>query len=225
MIYLLSQKNSKNYRGFTLVEMLIVLGLFSFIMTLSTGVLYGTQAVNVKLQETQSILDNVNLSMDAMSREIRYGSDFHCGPTVPSALINQEASSTLRKNCSYYSGGGKFLIFKPVDAASSTDRVAYYASTTKNGDVILKDEYVGGATSTYQITANDVKVKSLMFYVVGANSTSDSVPPTSNVYGATDFVQPLITIDLSGETKPVMSDASSTKFIIQLSVSARSLDK
>lgn len=200
--------------------MLIVLGLFSFIMTLATGVLYTTQAINVKLQETQSVLDNVNLSMDAMSREIRYGTNFHCASTL------QEAESSLRKSCSYYNNGGKFLFFKPNDAMHDEDRVAYYASTTQDGDVILKDEYFGsgGAFSNrYQITANDAKIKSLVFYVVGANTTSGS--STMDVGSVRDYVQPLVTMDLSGETKPITSSASSTKFIIQLTVSSRALDK
>lgn len=212
--------HNKKIQGFTLVEMLIVLGLFSFIMTLATGVLYTTQAINVKLQETQSVLDNVNLSMDAMSREIRYGTNFHCASTL------QEAESSLRKSCSYYNNGGKFLFFKPNDAMHDEDRVAYYASTTQDGDVILKDEYFGsgGAFSNrYQITANDAKIKSLVFYVVGANTTSGS--STMDVGSVRDYVQPLVTMDLSGETKPITSSASSTKFIIQLTVSSRALDK
>lgn len=82
-------------KGFTLVEMLVVLGLFSFIMTLATGVLYTTQAINVKLQETQSVLDNVSVSLEIVSRDIRYGSHFHCSTTL------HDSTFLERKNCSY----------------------------------------------------------------------------------------------------------------------------
>lgn len=211
-------------KGFTLVEMLVVLGLFSFIMTLATGVLYTTQAINVKLQETQSVLDNVSVSLEIVSRDIRYGSHFHCSTTL------HDSTFLERKNCSYNdigaNNGGVVLFFKPVDATNEQDRVAYYASTTATGKVILKDEYlVGKATTTYQITADDVKIKSLLFYLVGASSTvfmKDAFDV--DIPGTNDYIQPLITMSVSGETIPLKEGASSTKFIVETSISSRILD-
>lgn len=203
-------------KGFTLVEILVVLGLFSFIMTLATGVLYTTQAVNVKLQETQSVLDNVNLSIETIARDIRYGSDFHCG----TQLLN-ETEIELRKNCSFESHGGNILFFRP-SGGDVDDRVAYYASTTSYGNVILRDEYIGGATSTYQITSNDVDIKSLVYYVVGANTASSSGTDVNDEH---DFEQPLVTLTISGQTIPIETSASSTSFHMQSSISARELDK
>jgi prepilin-type N-terminal cleavage/methylation domain-containing protein len=211
---------SKKRQGFTLVEMLIVLGLFSFMMTLATGVLYTTQAINVKLQETQSILDNVNVSADIIARDIRYGTDFHCASTLG------EAEREKRKSCDYFDAkGGRFLFFKPDDYSNATDRVVYYSSSTPAGNIIFKDEYFGSGgtfSNRYQITANDVKIKSLMYYVVGANSSALTSTDVGDIH---DYEQPLITINLSGETIPVMSNASSTKFSIQSTVAARVLDK
>ena len=222
MSYFPQQNTVIKYRGFTLVEMLVVLGLFSFIMTLATSVLYSTQAINVKLQESQAVLDNLNISMDAMSRDIRYGSDFHCG----ASSTPEELEINLRKNCSYSNltilHGGKVIFFKPSSAGSDSDRVAYYASTTQSGEVILKDEYIGGSTSTYQITADDVKIKSLLFYVEGANTATGV---NVDVDGVHDYAQPLITVTLSGETIPMKQSSSSTTFIMQTSISSRGIDK
>ncbi len=224
MIIKLSQKNSFVVKGFTLVEMLVVLGLFSFIMTLATGVLYTSQAINVKLQETQSILDNVSVSLEIMTRDIRYGSVFHCDTSLNVANFRE------RRGCSYddlgVNNGGVVLFFKPVDANNSNDRVAYYASTTQTGKVILKDEYFSGkATTTYQITADDVKIKSLLFYVVGASSTSLAKDEGGvEIPDSNDYIQPLITLSVSGETIPIKEKASSTKFIVETSISSRVLD-
>ena len=222
MIFLFSQIKLRKTKGFTLVEMLIVLGLFSFIMTLATGVLYTTQAINTKLQETQAVLDNVNISMDIMTRDIRYGYDFHCGETPTS----DEASMSLRKSCSYSnigaSHGGRILYFKPTDAESDSDRVSYYASSTSLGDVILKSEYRNGVTNTYRITANDVRIKSLLFYVDGANSATGSGVDVGDVH---DFIQPVISVLVSGETIPIKEGASSTPFMIETTISSRPIDK
>lgn len=218
-------------KGFTLVEMLVVLGLFSFIMTLATSVLYSTQAINLKLQESQAVLDNVNVSLETMTRDIRYGSKFYCLDTLPSntSIWTDESYKTQRRNCSYQTvgdnHGGEVLIFKPIDAVDNNDRVAYYASTTVSGNVILKEENVSGIKTTYQITANDVKINSLIFYVVGASSTILSKDSLSvDIPGSNDYIQPLVTLTVSGETIPIKGGATTTPFIMQTSISSRLLD-
>lgn len=223
MKHIRTKKTYRIHEGFTLVEMLVVLGLFSYIMTLATSVLYSTQAVNVKLQETQSVLDNVNVSFETIVRDIRYGSDFHCMSTMPGA---GDTSYLQRGNCSYNSvgenHGGKILFLKPIDAVDNDDRVAYYATTTTTGMVIQKDEYfTGKPKASYQVTADDVRIKSLLFYVAGASSTA----LTSGVAGTEDYMQPLITIVVSGETVPMKGGATTTPFVVQTSVSSRVLDK
>lgn len=228
MIFFSSENKNMAQKGFTLVEMLVVLGLFSFIMTLATSVLYSTQAVNVKLSETQVVLDNVSVSLETMTRDIRYGSDFHCADTVPDTTIS--TSYQLRRNCSYdnvgANHGGRVLILKPVDAATSTDRVAYYASTTPTGMVIEKDEYFyGKPKATYQITADDVRIKSLVFYVTGASSTVLAKDEFDvEIPGTNDYIQPLITLMINGETVPLKESATPTPFVVQTSISSRVLD-
>ena len=70
----------KTAKAFTLVEMLVVVGLFSSIATLSLGALFNAQTINGNLQKTQAILDNINLSIQTMTRDIRFGSDFMLRP-------------------------------------------------------------------------------------------------------------------------------------------------
>lgn len=210
------------FKGFTLVEILVVLGLFSTVITIAVGALFTTQAINTKLQETQSVLDNVNLSMETMTRDIRYGSSFHCDVNLSTS------SSTLRKDCAYSDEGGTILFFKPEGALHDTDRVAYYASSTQFGNVILKDEYIDGATTTYQITGNDVTIKTLVFYVTGAN-TSSSTDIARNITKAGvvqfDYIQPLITLTVAGETKTTKATTTGiVKFTVQTSISPRQLD-
>lgn len=229
MIYLLAfKKEHKSVPGFTLVEMLVVLGLFSFIMTLATSVLYSTQAVNVKLQETQAVLDNVSVSVEVMVRDIRYGSDFRCASTV------SDPEYLVRNNCSYENigegHGGKVIFLKPVDAANKDDRVAYYATTTitvtGTSTVIQKDEiFVGKPRSSYQITADDVKIKTLVFYVVGASSTTFMKDGSNmDIPNTNDYIQPLITVSAKGETVPTKDGATTTPFVIHTSIASRILD-
>ena len=197
-------------RGFTLVELMVTIAIFTSVMTIATGALFSAQALNTKLQETQTILDEVNLSIQIMSRDIRYGSQFYCtnNETDPSAVV-----PGARHSCPYPTGFGA-LLFKPTDTLSGTtdstqDRVAYFVS---NG-ILYKTEYpYGGTPQTYQITSQDIHINTLMFYVVGAENSS------------TDYNQPLITFVVSGVTIPTKPSIQPVDFNVELSVSARGLD-
>ena len=205
-------------RAFSLVEILVVLGLFSGITTLALGALFNAQTINGHLQETQSILDNVNLSLQTITREIRYGTEFYCSTVTPTSTV---PLPSVRKNCAYGAdgsgGGGIALFFKPADVENDRDRIAYYV---KNG-TLYEDEYTyGEATTTFQLTTNDVLVKSLTFYVDGAQTSDGS----NDDAGATDKEQPLITLLISGQTKSAKTNVPSTPFDIQTTISSRDID-
>lgn len=229
--YFTKQHNSLSLKAFTLVEILVVIGLFSGVMVIAAGSLLITQTINTRLQETQAVLDNVNLSMDTMSREIRYGGNFHCDvATFSGSTLDVDATSTLRKSCPYTEQGGTVLIFRPYQASTSTDRVAYYMK----GGIVFKDEYIGGATTTYQVTADNITINSLVFYVSGAYSTN---AVGEDFGGLHDYTQPVVTLTIFGETKPSKGyfvtipgdgpdkkNLRSVKFTVQTSISARELD-
>ena len=207
------KKFIKKIQGFSLVEILVVLGLFSGISTLALGSLFNAQAINARLQETQAILDNVNLSIQTVTREIRFGSDFYCTSSLPSGTT----TPSVRKGCPLGGQGGSILIFQPADATNELDRVAYYIV---NG-VLYKNEYkYNQAIDITQMTTRDVYIEVLQFFVEGAN-TASGVSDEGNV---TDFKQPLITFLVSGRSIPESSTRTPVPFRIQSHVSARELD-
>jgi prepilin-type N-terminal cleavage/methylation domain-containing protein len=202
---------TKGIMGFTLVEILVVLGLFSLIATISLGTLFNAQTINARLQESQATLDNINLSTQTLLRDIRLGTEFNCQLFVP------VVRPTVRKNCDSTGPGGFVLFFKSVDSLGANDRVAYYL---KKG-VLYKNEYVGTSTSILQVTSDDVVITSLKFYVKGAQTSDGSNDDT----GATDSEQPLITVSISGHAKQIRRATTSADFIIQTNISPRELDK
>ena len=210
--------NNKSLKGFTLIELLISLALFTSVITIATGALFSAQAINTQLEQKQIVLDGVNLVMDTIAREIRYGSVFYCSN---SESISSISIPTQRQDCplgnqSGQSGGGQILIFKPSIQLEGSDnydndRVAYYM---KNG-IIYKDEYPSGGTprTNIMITTPDVNVSKLFFFVSGTPGMSSS-----------DFNQPVVTIAISGNTITSKKNISSEFFNLQTSVSSRRLD-
>lgn len=65
--------------GFTLVEMIVSLALFTVVVTISVGSLLVLITANSQLQDEQNILANLSFSLDSMTREIRTGTNFFCG--------------------------------------------------------------------------------------------------------------------------------------------------
>jgi prepilin-type N-terminal cleavage/methylation domain-containing protein len=208
-------QSKTSMRGFTLVELLVTMAIFISVITIATGALYSAQAVNTRLEQTQAVLDGVNLATEIIVRDIRYGSNFYCATSIPLPM------TALRKECSYPTGG-TVLIFRPTIPLEGTtdhrlDRVAYYLSS----GVLYKDEYpYGGTKRTMQVTSSDVNIQTLAFYANGVNSTT----ATNDYGGITDYNQPLVTMVISGVTIPRKVTTQAVNFSVQTSGSSRSLD-
>ncbi len=202
-------KINETVGGFTIVETLVVLALFTTIITIATGALFSAQAVNTKLQQTQIILDGVNLAMEEVVREVRYGSIFYCSNAVPQ-------NTPDRQSCAYPTGNS-VLTFKPADAMtvnnSSNDRVSYYLL---NGALYKQNFPEGVASTPLQITTSDVTIESLKFYVKGAETTSAGTP---------DYRQPVVIVAISGVTRPTQPHITPVRFSVQTTASSRKLDK
>ena len=67
--------------GFTLVEMIVAIAVFSVIMTISVGTLLAMVDANRKAQSLKSVIDNLNFAVENMSRNMRVGTLYHCETT------------------------------------------------------------------------------------------------------------------------------------------------
>ena len=153
----------RHQRGFTLVEMIISIGLFSIVMLISVGALLVLVTANRKAQATQSVMNNLNIALDAMVRSIREGSNYHCG----------SGDATAAKDCDSnvgVDGGDTIFAFKPFSAASASQRWIYSYS----GGRIYKQEDVNA--TPIPITAQEVLIDSMRFYVVGTTQGDQYQP-------------------------------------------------
>lgn len=232
-------------RGFTLVELLVSSAIFSSILIISIGSLFTAQAVNSRLQESQVILEGVNLASEVIARDLRYSSDIHCDNTaVPEAThdisglvyITEGAQGPAsirysdRLHCPFPTGGD-VVVFKPISPLVGTtnaafDRISYYlkVSTLPNnatsGSIIRREFPSGGTSREYQITPTDVNITQFSVFAKGVNTALGA----SDVGGATDFNQPLVSFSVSGITMPVDPKTEPVPFSLQTSVSPRGLD-
>ena len=146
-------KISAKQGGFTLVEMLVAVGLFVLIVSFSLGALLSIFDANRKAQSSKTVVDNLNLTIENMVRTIHFGSNYYCG-------VSPDPDDT--NDCS----GGD-------DAVSVTfngDRVVYDLSGTS-----IRKSYNGGSSYT-TITAPEAVIEHLKFYVFESSNFDANQP-------------------------------------------------
>ncbi len=140
-------------RGFTLIELMVAVSLFIIIMTISMGSILSIFDSNRKSRSLRTVMNNLNLAIESMSKEMRYGKNYHCG---------SGGALSSPQNCP---SGDTFLSFLSNENSQITYRL--------NGTTIEKDEDNGGYLP---MTAPEVSIDNLTFYTLGAGS-GDSLQP------------------------------------------------
>lgn len=195
-------------RGFTLVEMIVAIGLFTIVLFIASSAFLAVLDADRKSRATRMAMDNLNLSLEDMSRRIKTGTEYDC---------SGGASGTA--NC--FSGGA---VLAATD--QSDERVIYKRGTGSN--VITTGNAASGcgtgfsaaqgcivrdkAGTALRVTGSDINITNLMFYVRGSAIWT----PSSG-----DIIQPYVVIMVEG----VATEGKvATKFNIQTTVTQRAYD-
>jgi len=146
--------------GFTLIEMIVSLGLFTVVLLLSTGALLSMVNANHKTQSLRAAMDNLNLSLEEMKRNIIQGNTYHCGSAVP---------ITTELPCANVEDGEDYLALEHYtgDLLNAEDQLVY-----KLESETLKKS-VDSGVNFVDVTAPSIKIKHLKFYV----SNNGNEPP------------------------------------------------
>ncbi len=189
-------------KGFTLIEMLVSVAIFSVVMVMALGALLSLSTADRKAQALKSAIDNLNFGLDSMSRSIRTGYGYHCG-----SFAGQDCSS----------GSNTFFF-----TSSSNVVTAYQLSTdpaicNQTGAVGCIAKWTATTNAWLPITSPDVIIKDLsawgsyLFYVTGSTQ------------GTADNRQPLVIVTLSGYAQ--VSSSQQSAFNLQTSITQRLYDQ
>ncbi len=183
-------------RGFTLIELLVSISLYTVVSTVLISTVLMLSNVNVRLRNNVFALNDMNLFLESLQRDIKMAINFRCDSSSTDIVYLLETSGNNSRvtpsDCIFDSslnnspsrGGGSRLIFKLQDST-------YVSYTTDGSQNIKIDKYntVGPIASTgyvFEGAANstNIKISSLRFYVSGTDQA--------------DGRQPTITIKISG---------------------------
>jgi prepilin-type N-terminal cleavage/methylation domain-containing protein len=139
---------TQKQKGFTLIEMMVALFIFSLVVVTAIGVLIISIDANGNVRGLKSAINNGHLALELMVRDLRFGSDFSCNGVG---------------NCS---GGADNMSV----VNSSGDTIVYALVNESIYKTINTDP-------AFAITASDVIVNDLTFFVsgVGVEGNSDFV--------------------------------------------------
>jgi type II secretion system protein J len=200
-----------NIQGFTLVEVLVSLSIFTFVTTAAVGVLLVMIDANRKSQNTQIAMTNLSFALDSMTRDIRTGTSYYCAnnTTDVDSAADSFFSVTQDNDCS---GGNQAFAFTE-SGQSLTSGCSVGANDRRvgfrlNNGVIERS--LCGIPDWQTLTSSEVTISTLDFVVTGSDSSSPDTDP------------PLVTIYIEGSVSDVR-DADAT-FSIQTTVTQQLLD-
>ncbi|MEK7068725.1 MAG: type II secretion system protein [Patescibacteria group bacterium] len=188
-------------KGFTLIEVMVSVGIFTTVMVMSLGALLAMSESNRRVETMKSVINTLNFALDSMSRSVRTGHTYQCNPTTVPFAGNPtptDCSVTPSTKFAFINSDGRTIAYclgtlSPLACSSS-------------GASILRSE---GGGDLAPITSKEVVIQTLNFYVIGAPSG--------------DNIQPKVTVLLNGYVE--VSTRQRSSFNLQTSITQRIYDQ
>ncbi len=200
-------KQKTSQKGFTLIEMVVAVGLFSVVMLVAVAAILSIIGNNKKAQAINNVVNNLNFAIESMVRDMKTGQYYQCPQTTTANLSTDPILST---DPSYCSGAEASVAF--YSTLSGSDVPVEYSFVPGGDDNgVYKPGYIAKSTNgdaPIELTSTtDVDIKSMKLYV------NNPAPGTG---------QPSIFLIITGEAK--ILDNQVTQFGLQTLVSQRVLN-
>ncbi len=79
--------HTKGRAGFTLLEMIVSVGLFAVVATIALGALLVSTTANRKSKTERVALDSLGFVLDDITQNVRFGSNYNCNSTGTPVLV------------------------------------------------------------------------------------------------------------------------------------------
>ena len=185
--------------GFTLLELIVAIGIFSIVMMIAVGALLSMLNANRKAQALKAVMNNVNFAVENMAKEIRVGTAYHADVIVGAVSSPRDASNV--NSFAFEESGG--------DTVDPNDQVGFRLSQINGKGVIERSDNGALPSSDWSsITSPDVDIEALRFYVYGSDPD--------------DVLQPRTVIVIKGTA--MLSNGRQEEFNVQTTVAQRLID-
>jgi prepilin-type N-terminal cleavage/methylation domain-containing protein len=184
----------KKNKGFTLIEMMVSIAVFSVVMVTAMGALLSVIDSNNKARSIKTAVNNISFALEGISKKMRMGTDYACGT---------DGSNTSQGDCT--DGTADIISFKVKDG-----EYIFYKFDEQIMSCISTIQ--GRCSGTYSLlTSPEVILDKVIFYVLGV---TDSKNP------AVTRTQPRVIIVIKGTAGNRVK--TQTTFDLQTSISQAS---
>lgn len=166
-------------RGFSLVEVLVSLSIFTIVVVISVSTLLVLIDANAKSQSMQVVMSNLAFALDSMTREIRTGDSYFC------ILSSQDFITTLdgsaQQDCPNgspafaFNEGGESITGQICSGPGCSKRITYRLNNA------AIERRIGDDTDWVPVTSPDVSIEELEFVVTGSER-GDDITPSVTIY-------------------------------------------
>lgn len=212
--------------GFTLIEMIVSLGVFSVVVTTAVGAMLILISTNQQLQSEQSVMTNLAFALDTMTREIRTGYNYYCesqpdnsgnnnifndsnnhenivGTSVQDCPLGRSPSTHDLQGVSFYEGGNS------ITGTGGARRIIYFFDATDPDNKTIMRRV--GNEEAQSIVSSGLSIVNAEFVVTGSESNESTG----------DVEQPTVTVYIEAQDR---NDPSAKTYYLQTTVTQRTLD-
>lgn len=180
--------------GFTLVEMIVAIAVFSIVAVVISSVLIFMSEAGRQARGINSLMNNLSFAVESMGKNIRVGTRYHCGDL---------SSIETPQNCP---SGSAIMAFETNFGSSGDPSDQWvYRFNSSTGRI---ERSTDGGNTFMNLTSSSIKIKNMKFYTTGT------------VRG--DNFQPKVVIILQGYTK--LEKGRRSSFNLQTSATQRVID-
>ncbi len=106
-----------NHRGYTLLEMIVAVGIFAVVMLAATGAYLSLIRLDRHARAVNDVVNNLSFAVDSMARSIRTGTNYDCipgqgtanCPNTPGDSFSFADSENPSRTVVYYLSGGQVV--------------------------------------------------------------------------------------------------------------------
>lgn len=156
---IMNRKKQKCNKGFTLIEMLVSVAIFSIVLIIALGAILTVLDSNRKAQTLTSVINNLNFTLEAMTRSIKTGVE-------PSTA-------------------GGILTVQGIDLSAGTfdrEEIRYKRLEDADGKGSIGRCKGTDCTNFVSITAPEVDVETFIVIPNNGYDTNDSIQPRTMLY-------------------------------------------
>jgi prepilin-type N-terminal cleavage/methylation domain-containing protein len=193
-------------KGFTLIEIMVAVSIFTIVMVISIGAVLAMVSANKRSQAYSTVITNLNFTLEGMIRDIRTGYNYDCDPVTP-GFQGIDTVGAGGGSCD-----GAQIRFYSIQSGSDVE-YDIVNNTSTGEKYIQKTVFGASGDETYNITSSDVIVNTdiTRFYVYGVDTAT----------AGNEYTQPKVVVVIRGIFNGF---GMASEFSLQTTVSQRKLD-